>query len=392
MSHRGTKTLSGTIEFHLCASVSPWFRNYSTNFSISSESIFSFGVSSAFTIIKLNTLKYFLTCLTTLLFFASITESARAQGTSGFQVAKTFHIASGGGWDYIAVGPSNNRLYVSHGTQVNILNQETGDSVGVIPETTGVHGIAFVQSMNKGYTSNGRLNNVTVFDLKTNQIITQVATGQNPDAIMYDEFSKKIITCNGRSKDLSVIDPSTDKVVATIPVAGKPETAVSDNTGNIFVNIEDKNQIDVVDIANNKVVMSWSIAPGDGPTGLAIDTKTKRLFAGCEKLLIVIDATNGKIVDKLPIGDGCDGVGFDNGLKYVFASCGEGKLSVIEELSADKFKVIDNVETKRSARTIAVDETKHEVYLPAADSEKAAAGERPKMIPGTFQVLVVKKK
>ncbi|HSZ87326.1 MAG TPA: hypothetical protein VK787_14940 [Puia sp.] len=310
---------------------------------------------------------------------------------SGFKVDKTFHIVSSGGWDYIAVGPNNNRIYVSHGTQVNILDETTGDSVGVIPGTTGVHGIAFAASLNKGYTSNGRLNNVTVFDLKTNQIITQIATGQNPDAIMYDEFSKKIITCNGRSKDLSVIDPATDKVVATIPVAGKPETAVSDGAGKIYVNVEDKSEISAINISTNTVEASWSIAPGEGPTGLAIDKKTKRLFAGCDKLLIVVDATNGKVVDKLTIADGCDGVCFDSGLKYVFASCGEGKLSIIEELSADKFKVIDNVETKRSARTSAVDEKKHEVFLPAADTEKAVAGERPKMIPGTFQVLVVKK-
>jgi len=336
-------------------------------------------------------MKYFLSGFIAFALFASSSSLLKAQGTSGFHVANTFHIASSGGWDYIAVGPGNNRLYVSHGSQVNILNEKTGDSVGVIPETTGVHGIAFATDLNKGYTSNGRLNNVTVFDLKTNQIISQIATGQNPDAIMYDDFSKKIITCNGRSKDLSIIDPATDKTIATITVGGKPETAVSDGEGKIFVNIEDKNQIDVVDITNNKVIASWSIAPGDGPTGLAIDRKTKRLFAGCDKLLVVIDATSGKIVDKLAIGDGCDGVGFDSELKYVFASCGEGKLSIIQELSADKFKVIDNVTTKRSARTIAVDETTHEVFLPAADTQPGAAGERPKMVPGTFQVLVVKK-
>src|SRR5579871_1632944 len=174
-------------------------------------------------------MKYLLSGLITVALVISAFEITNAQGASGFSVAKTFHIASGGGWDYIAVGPNNNRLYVSHSAQVNILNQETGDSVGVIPGTTGVHGIAFAASLNKGYTSNGRLNNVTVFDLKTNQIITQISTGQNPDAIMYDGFSKKIITCYGRSKDLSVIDPATDKVVATIVVGGKPETAVSDN-------------------------------------------------------------------------------------------------------------------------------------------------------------------
>src|SRR5580658_96561 len=310
-----------------------------------------------------------------------------AQGASGYQVIKTFHIASSGGWDYIAAGPGNNRIYVSHGTQVNILDEKMGDSVGYIPGTTGVHGIAFCSELNRGYTSNGRLNTVTVFDLVTNQIITQIPAGENPDAIMYDAFSKKIITCNGRSKDLSVIDPQTNKVVATIPVGGKPETAVSDNAGKIYVNIEDKNEISAINISTNTVEASWSIAPGDGPTGLAIDIKTKRLFAGCDKLLIVLDATTGKVVDKLPIANGCDGVAFDNGLQYVFASCGEGKLSIIQESGADAFKVIDNVPTKRSARTIAIDEKTHEVFLPAADTENAAAGERPKVIPGTFQVL-----
>jgi YVTN family beta-propeller protein len=337
-------------------------------------------------------MKYLIINLFVFSFLILSINKLTAQNASGFAVTKTFHIASSGGWDYIAVGPGNNRIYVSHGTQVNILDEKTGDSVGVIPGTTGVHGIAFASSLKKGYTSNGRLNNVTVFDLNTNQIIIQVATGQNPDAIMYDNFSKKIITCNGRSKDLSVIDPATDKVVATIAVDGKPETAVSDGAGKIYINIEDKNEIAVVNITTGKVENNWSIAPADGPTGLAIDIKTKRLFAGCDKLLVVIDAANGKVIDKLPIADGCDGVAFDNGLKYIFASCGEGKLSIVQELSGEEFKVIDNVETKRSARTIALDEKTHEVFLPAADTEKAVAGERPKQIPGTFQVLVVTKK
>lgn len=322
---------------------------------------------------------------------AFLFQTGMAQNTSGFQVSKTFKIASPGGWDYIAVGPDK-KLYVSHGTQVNILDQTTGDSVGVIPNTTGVHGIAFDEELGKGYTSNGRLNNVTVFDLKTGQVLKQIPTGQNPDAIMYDPFSKKIITCNGRSSDLSVIDPVTEQVVATIPLDGKPETAVSDEAGKIFINIEDKNKISVVNITTNKVVGSWSIAPGDGPTGLAIDTKTKRLFAGCDKQLIVVDATNGAIVDKLPIGDGCDGVAFDSGLNYVFASCGEGKLTIIKENPSHSFAVIDNVPTKRSARTLAVDEKTHEVYLPAAETQPGKAGERPKMIPGTFQILVAAKR
>lgn len=320
-------------------------------------------------------------------FFPSVIS---AQNNADYHVAKTYHIASAGGWDYIAVGPNNNRLYVSHGTQVNVLDEKTGDSVGVIPNTTGVHGIAFVPSLGKGYTSNGRLNNISVFDLKTNQVTGQIAAGQNPDAIMYDPYSKTIITCNGRSNDLTLIDPVTEKTTATIPVGGKPETGVSDGAGKIYINIEDKNEIVVVNTKTNTVESHWPLAPGEGPTGLAIDVATKRLFAGCDKLLIVLDITNGKVVDKLPIGDGCDGVAFDNGTKNVFASCGEGKLTVIHESADGKCTVAGNIPTKKSARTLAVNETLHTVYLPAADMGTPAAGERrAPMIPGTFQVLVV---
>jgi YVTN family beta-propeller protein len=315
---------------------------------------------------------------------------AYSQGGSGFSLTNTFKIGSPGGWDYIAAGPGN-KVFVSHGTQVNILDARTGDSLGVIPNTTGVHGIAFDEQLGKGYTSNGRLNTVTVFDLKTFAVLGQIATGQNPDAIMYEPYTKTIITCNGRSRDLSIIDAATGNVTATIPVDAKPETAVSDGAGKIYVNMEDKNAIGEIDLATKKLVNTWPLG-AEGPTGLAIDTKTRRLFAGCDKQLVVMDATTGAVVAKLPIGDGCDGVGFDEGLQLVFASCGEGKLSVIKEESASSFKVIDNVATKRSARTCAVDQRTHTVYLSAADTEPGAAGERPKIVPGTFQVLVVSRK
>src|SRR5438045_8614031 len=178
-----------------------------------------------------------------LIFFSCVLVSliSFAQKDHEYKIVKTYHIASPGGWDYIAV--NDGKLYVSHGTQVNILNEETGDSIGFIPNTTGVHGIAFDNELNKGYTSNGRLNNVTVFDLKTNEVIGQIATGQNPDAIMYEPFTKLIITCNGRSKNLSLIDPKGQKTIDSIDVGGKPETAASDGNGNLFVNIEDKNEI-----------------------------------------------------------------------------------------------------------------------------------------------------
>ena len=310
-----------------------------------------------------------------------------------FHIIKTFHIQSGGGWDYIAVGPGNNRLYVSHGTQVNILDQTTGDSVGVIENINGVHGIAFDKSQNRGYTSNGRLNNVTVFDLATNAVITQIPTGINPDAIMYEPFTKKIITCNGRSKNLSIIDPVTNKLIDSVDVGGKPETAVSNGTGKLYVNIEDKNEIVVVNLKTYKVEVHWPLAPAEEPTGLAFDKLTNRLFAGCgNKLLAIVNASTGKLVKTLPIGDGCDGAGFDSMTKNIFTSNGDGTLSVYHEKSADTFELIANIPTKRGARTIAVDEQTHLIYLPASDYEAADTNvpkARPKMIPGTFQVLVI---
>ncbi len=322
---------------------------------------------------------------------AAMIQTATAQ--TGFHVLNTFHIASSGGWDYIEVGPINNWVYVSHGTQVNVLNTKTGDSVGVIENTTGVHGIAFDVADGKGFTSNGRLNTVTVFDMKTNKVLSQVPAGTNPDAITYDPFSKKIITCNGRSKNLSIIDPVQEKLVDSVDLGGKPETAVSDGSGRLYVNIEDKNEIVEVDMKSLKVLNRWSIAPAEGPTGLAFDSKTKRLFAGCDKLLVVMDATSGKVIDKLPIGDGCDGVVFDPATKNVFTSNGEGTITVIHEDDANKFTVVENIPTKRSARTIALDKATHKLYLPTAEFEPQdpSVKGRPKMKPGTFQVIEVGK-
>lgn len=327
----------------------------------------------------------------TLIFIAIITSYA--QSKTGLHVINTFHIASAGGWDYLEIGSVNDWLYVSHGTQVNILNKKTGDSVGIIENTNGIHGIAFDVANGRGYTSNGRLNNVYVFDMHSNKILATIATGQNPDAIMYEPFSKKIITCNGRSNNLSIIDPLQNKTIDSVYVGGKPETAVSDGNGKIFVNVEDKNEIVVVDSKTFKVLNHWSIAPGESPTGLAYDAKTKRLFAGCEKLLMVIDATNGNVVDKLTIGDGCDGVAFDPATQNIFTSNGEGTMTVIHEESAEKFIVVENIVTKQGARTIALDKATGLLYLPTADFEAMQPGEkgRPKMKAGTFQILVVGK-
>ncbi len=321
-------------------------------------------------------------------------HDATSQDTKEYKIVNTFHIASPGGWDYIAL--NKGKVYVSHGTQVNILDEKTGDSLGFIPNTTGVHGIAFDSELNRGYTSNGRTNNVSVFDLTTNQVVTQIATGENPDAITFEPFTKKIITNNGRGKNLSVIDPVTNTVVATIDVGGKPEEASSDNEGKFYVNIEDKNEIVVVDLKTFKVINHWALLPGIAPTGLALDRKTKRLFSTCSdsKQLVILDATNGKLIDKLPIGDGCDGVAFDAKNKTLFTSNGEGSITIIKENSANDFKVLGTLPTKKSARTITINEETHTLFLPAADFEapdpNAAPNARRKMVPGSFQVLVVR--
>ncbi|MEO6977702.1 MAG: YncE family protein [Mucilaginibacter sp.] len=316
---------------------------------------------------------------------------------TGFKVLTTFPIKSSGGWDYITVDGASKRIYVSHGMQVNILDVATGDSVGVIPDTKGVHGIALVPEFNKGYTSNGRANSLTIFNLKTNEVLKQVTVGTNPDAIFYDEFSKKIYAFNGRSKDATVVDAATDMVVVTIPLGGKPETGVSDGKGKVFVNIEDTNEEVEIDAKTYKILNRWKLDGGEEPSGLAIDRKTNRLFIGCggSKTMVVMDAGNGHIFGKYPIG-GCDGVAFDPALKLAYASNGEGTISVIRELSADKFEFVENITTEPSARTIGIDVLTHKLYLPAGKSKPVAptadnAHPRPQQIPGTFHVIVVGK-
>ena len=207
---------------------------------------------------------------------------------------------------------------------------------------------------------------------------------------MYEPFTKMIITCNGRSKNLSLIDPKGQKTIDSIDVGGKPETAASDGNGNLFVNIEDKNEIVEVDLKNLKVINHWPLG-AEGPTGLVYDKITKRLFAGCDKQLVVVNAMNGSVVDKIPIGDGCDGVAFDPKKKIIFTSNGEGTISAILEVNGDKFSLLGNYPTKRGARTITIDEAKETLFLPTADFDptKTAPNVRPMMVPGTFQVLVV---
>ena len=322
--------------------------------------------------------------------FFIISIISKAQNNS-LHLIKKFSIKSSGGWDYLELSPVNNSLYVSHSNQVNIIDRTTGDSLGVIKNTLGVHGIAFDKEHGKGFISNGKTNTVTVFDINTNMILNQISTGKDPDAIMYEPYSKKIITSNGNDNNLSIIDPIEDKVVNTIDVGGAPEASVSDETGKLFVNLEDKNQIVVVDTKTFKVINRFDLSPGTGPTGLAYDKKYKKLFSGCQGLLLILNAEDGKIIDKIKIGKGCDGLVFDELENTIYTSNGEGTISVVKQISGDQYEIQSPITTKKGARTIALDRNSHRLYLPTAEFDPKELNEkvRPKMKEGTFQVLVV---
>jgi DNA-binding beta-propeller fold protein YncE len=316
---------------------------------------------------------------------------------SEYSIINKIHLPGDGSWDYLSVDETGGRLFVSHGTVVQVVDLKTGQLAGTINETPGVHGIALAQDLNKAFISVGRNASVKVIDLKTLALIADIkVTGENPDAIMYDQFSKKVFAFNGRTANATVLDAVTNNVVGTIALEGKPEFPTSDGNGTIFVNIEDKSLISVIDVKTLKVTKSWPIAPGEEASGLALDNETHRLFAVCgNKLMVVVDATDGHVVANLPIGDGCDGVKFDPGLKRVYSSNGEGTMTVVQELNKDSFKVLENVTTLPGARTLAVDTKTHHIYLPTAEFNPAPAATadnpRPRRSPkpDTFNILVV---
>jgi len=309
---------------------------------------------------------------------------------SGYKVVNQIHLEGDGGWDYLSVDEAAGRLYVSHSSMALVVDLKTGKQIGKIDGTNGIHGIAIASSLNKGFTSNGRDSSVTVFDLKTLEITGKIkVTGKNPDAILYDAFSGKLFTFNGGSSSATVIDAKTNKVIGTIQLDGKPEFPASDGKGKIFVNIEDKSEISVINANTLKVEKTWSVAPGEEPSGLALDNETHRLFSVCgNKLMVVSDAEAGKVVTTLPIGDRCDGVAFDPALKRAYSSNGDGTITVVQEENKDSFKVIENIVSQKGARTIAVDKTTHHLYLSTAEFEAAPEGtRRPPMKLGSFMVL-----
>ena len=319
--------------------------------------------------------------------------AAPQAGPSGYRVIKTISVPGDEGWDYVAVDSDARRVYVSHSSHVVVLDADTYAIVGDIPDTQGVHGIAIAPDLGRGFVSDGRANTVTIFDPKTLKTIGTVKAGTNPDAIIYDPHTKRVFTMNGHSQDTTAINAADGTVAGTLALGGKPEFAVADGHGNIFVNIEDKSELVQFDSQKLTVLNRWPLKPCEEPSGLAVDWTTRRLFAGCgNKMMAIIDADTGKIVATPPIGDGVDANGFDPATDLAFASTGEGVLTVVHEESPDKFTVVENIPTKKSARTMALDLKTHNIFLPAADFDPPAPGQRRgKMKPGSFVVLVVGK-
>jgi YVTN family beta-propeller protein len=331
--------------------------------------------------------------------FALVALLVGAAEAQNYQQSTAIPVGTEGGWDYASVDPEGHRLYVTHGTQVVVIDTTTDKVVGTIADTPGVHGFAIAHDLGKGFASNGREAKVSIVDLKTLETTSKVPTGENPDAITYEPGKQEVYAFNGRSKSATVIDAKSGSVVATIPLEGKPEFAQADSqAGRVFVNLEDKNTIAVIDTATHKVTATWPIAPGEEASGMAIDLANHRLFIGCSnKMMLMIDNTNGKVVGSVPIEGGVDANAFDPQLKLAFSSNGEGTITVAHEDSPAKLTVVQTIKTPRGTRTMTIDPSTHKLYAASADFEPAPAPTaetprpRPKMVAGSFKVLVFEK-
>ncbi len=323
---------------------------------------------------------------------------AAPQGT-GYHLVKKVVLGGEGGWDYVNADPSSHRVYISRGTHIMVVDPD-GKVVGDIPNLKGTHGAALVPELNRGFSSNGQSNSVTIFDLKTLEVIKEVPlpAAQGPDGYLYDPASKRVFVFNARSQDATGIDAKTGEVAGTVPLGGKPEAAVADDQGHIFVNNEDKTLLVEFDSKAFKVLNNRPIEGCESPSGLAIDTAHKRLFVGCHnQQMVVVDYTTGKSVAKIPIGNGIDSTWFDPGTQLAFSSCGDGTITAAHEDSPDKYTVVDTVKTQTGARTMALDTGNHNIYTVTADFGPAPAASpenprpRPAIIPNTFTLLIFTK-
>lgn len=327
-----------------------------------------------------------------LLLFCSLLLVATSYAADpGYKVIKKVPLGGEGFWDYLRVDNAARRLYISHSSQVLVVDLNTYKLVGKI-SANGVHGIAVAPELNRGFISNGRGNTATIFDLKTLKVLGEVKTGTNPDCIRYDPFSRRVFAFNGRSHDATVFDAASGEIVATIPLGGKPEFSRTDNKGKVYVNIEDLAEVVEIDSKTLKVNRRFSIAPGEEPSGMGLDIEHHRIFSACgNEVMTVLDIESGKVIATVPIGKGCDGAGFDDEKGLAFASNGEGTLTIVGESSPGKFEVVETVTTQRGARTMTIDPKTHNIYLPTAQFNPAPEGSdrRPTIVKDTFELLVV---
>ena len=308
--------------------------------------------------------------------FAFLVAMASA---ADYHITKKIPIPGQGSWDYLAVDEAARRLYVSHGTQVEVLDVDSGTVVGNIPNTPGVHGIAIAPELGRGFVSNGQSSTVTIFDLKMLKRIADVATGKKPDAIIFDPATSRVFAFNGESHSATAIDAATGKVAGTVDLGGGPEFAVADGKGYVFNNLEDEGLVLKIDSRKLTVEQRWPAAPCAKPASLAMDRENRRLFVGCRsKVMAVMNADTGQVITTLPIGDHVDATAFDPQSKLIFNSNGEGTVTAIHQDGPDKYSVVETVKTLPRAKTMALDPKTHQLFLSTAES-------------GQFEVLVVGK-
>jgi len=331
--------------------------------------------------------------VSSLLLFGAARPSPDAPG---YHLLKKIAAGGDGGWDYLTLDSAARRLYVTRSSRVLVFDADSGSPVGEIPDTAGVHGVALAPDLNRGFTSNGRSSTVTIFELKSLRVLSEVkTTGENPDAILYDPASRRVFAFNGRGANATAIDAADGRVLGTVALGGRPEFAASDGKGRVFVNIEDKSLVAVLDAQKLAVEKRWPLAPCEEPSGMAIDREHGRLFIGCHnRMMAAVDTESGRIVETVPIGAGVDANAFEPATGLAFASCGDGTLTVVHEDSPDRLTVVQTVETQRGARTMALDEKTHDVFLataefgpppsPTADQPHP----RPSIVPGSFVLLV----
>ena len=323
-------------------------------------------------------------------------QISHASADDVYKFVNQIPIGGEGGWDILTIDAPARRLYLSHAAKVVVVDLEKNTIVGEIEDTPGVHAFLAVPHVERGFSSNGKENKSSVVDLKTLRTVSKIETGESPDALLFDSKHGEVYIFNHKGNSVSIIDAKTPKVVATIPLDGEPEFAAVDAAGNrVYVNIEDKSEVVAIDTAKHEVAARWPLAPGQEPSGIALDATHHMVFSACHnKMMTMLDTQSGKVVATAPIGTGVDGAAFDESTQLVFASCGEGVTNILKEEAPDKLSVVQTLQTKRSARTMALDPQTHRIYLPAADFQPApspspgASPARPAIIANTMKLLV----